>query len=106
MLVFLDKWPMRLETKGGTIQMVATHVFINSCWKPTEVYRSVGEDIKQLLRRIDQLWEFQIVAGVYVRVDRNPQRIAADLAVVPDLPMDVYCPEEQWYGPELSAQDV
>ncbi len=94
LLRFLDRWPLQLEVKGGTTQMVATHVFINSCFKPSECYRSLAEDIRQLQRRIDVLYEFEIVAGAFCRSDRNNMVALID-PFEEDVPM-----EQQWYGPE------
>ncbi len=71
LLVFLDKYEVRMGVKGNHTWMVADHVFINSCFKPEECYMSHAEDLNQLKRRIDRLFLFEIVAGIYVRTDRT-----------------------------------
>ncbi len=95
LLRFLDRWPMRVMNKGSSTQMVATHVFINSCFKPDECYRTLAEDLNQLKRRIDVLYEFEIVAGVYVRTDRSAAAALVELMDIDDIPI-----EQQWYGPD------
>lgn len=95
LLRFLDGYPLRVPYKGGFQQMRARHVFINSCFKPEECYRTLAEDLAQLKRRIDTIIEFEVVAGIYVRTDRSPQAPMelADIVGEVDVPM-----EQQWYG--------
>jgi len=55
LLRLLDRYDCRVQTKGGTIQFVATKIFITSPVHPREWYQSFqhAEDkIDQLLRRI------------------------------------------------------
>ncbi len=96
LLRFLDAYPLRVEVKGSHVQMRATHVFINSCFKPEECYRSLAEDLNQLKRRIDSLIEFEKVAGAYVRSDRTPGALLADIM---EVDMEEVPIEQQWYGP-------
>lgn len=53
LLRILDRHPYRVETKGGSRQLLATRVVITSPYPPENVYRE-REDIGQLLRRIDR----------------------------------------------------
>jgi len=53
MLRILDRHPYRVETKGGSRQLLATRIVVTSPFPPESVYRE-REDIGQLLRRIDR----------------------------------------------------
>ena len=54
LLNMLDRWPCRVERKGGMCQMVATNIVITSPLHPTEWYKNLSESdsVDQLLRRI------------------------------------------------------
>lgn len=56
LLRLCDRYPLRVETKGGTMSMLAKHIWITSNRLPHEWY---GEDIPNkdaLYRRIDELF--------------------------------------------------
>lgn len=53
-LQFIDRYPFRVETKGGSRQFLGRHIIITSCHHPEDLYET-REDIKQLLRRIDEI---------------------------------------------------
>lgn len=53
-LKFIDRYAFRVETKGGTRQILAKKIIITSCYHPEHLF-STREDIKQLLRRIDEI---------------------------------------------------
>lgn len=56
LLQLLDRYPVRLEVKGGTRQLHATKIAITAPFKPEAYYLTLGrEDKKQLLRRITQV---------------------------------------------------
>lgn len=57
LLRLLDRYAMRVETKGGTRQFLARKIIITSCYRPEDMF-STREDIKQLLRRIDKIYFF------------------------------------------------
>lgn len=57
LLRLLDRYSMRVECKGGSRQFVATHIFITSCYSPHELF-DTREDVKQLVRRIDEIKMF------------------------------------------------
>lgn len=57
LLRLLDRYPMRVETKGGTRQFLAKHIIITSAFSPQELYET-REDVQQLIRRIDEIKEF------------------------------------------------
>lgn len=56
LLQLLDKYPYRIENKGGSRQFLAKKIVITSCYAPHEVYNTI-EDKKQLFRRIDKIYE-------------------------------------------------
>lgn len=56
-LKFIDRYAFRVETKGGTRQILAKKIIITSCYHPEHLFHT-REDIKQLLRRIDEIRQF------------------------------------------------
>lgn len=54
LLKLLDRYEYRVETKGGSRQLLAKKIAITSPYPPNIVY-STREDVQQLLRRIDQV---------------------------------------------------
>lgn len=54
LLKLLDRYEYKIETKGGSRQFVAKRIAITSPYPPDEQYEN-REDVKQLLRRIDQI---------------------------------------------------
>lgn len=56
LLRILDRYPYTVEVKGGTRKLNSKRMYITSCFHPEEVYKT-GEDVKQLLRRIDKITE-------------------------------------------------
>jgi hypothetical protein len=56
-LKFIDRYAFRVETKGGTRQILAKKIIITSCHHPEDLF-DTREDIKQLLRRIDEIQQF------------------------------------------------
>lgn len=57
LLRFLDRYPLRIEVKGGSRQFLAKRIIITSCHHPSQLF-DTREDIQQLLRRIDHIEEF------------------------------------------------
>lgn len=55
LLRILDRYPYRIENKGGSRQLLATQIFITSPYHPKNIYNKSDEDVKQLLRRIDDI---------------------------------------------------
>lgn len=58
LLRILDRYPMRVEVKGGSRVLLATKIWITSCHAPQAAYPGCGERIEQLLRRITRTVEF------------------------------------------------
>lgn len=57
LLKLLDRYPQRVEVKGGSRQFLAKKIIITSCYSPYEMYET-REDIQQLIRRIDEIKQF------------------------------------------------
>lgn len=60
LLRLLDVLPLKVEIKGGHVTMVAEHIFITTLYSPEEFMHRYysGEPSQQLLRRIDDLREY------------------------------------------------
>ena len=54
LLKLIDRYPYKVECKGGSREFLAKHIIITSAYSPSETYET-REDIKQLLRRIDNI---------------------------------------------------
>nr|WAE42148.1 MAG: replication associated protein [Cressdnaviricota sp.] len=55
LLRIIDRYPLRVQVKGGSRELVSRRMYITSCYPPEEVYRNSNENINQLLRRIDEV---------------------------------------------------
>jgi len=64
LLRLLDWMPYRLEIKGGTRWLHSRRIIITTPRHPRATYSRIGEDINQLLRRIDVLRDFDTMAQV------------------------------------------
>lgn len=58
LLKLLDRYPFRVETKGGSRQFLARNIVITSPVHPKILLKEQHEDIEQLLRRIDEIKMF------------------------------------------------
>lgn len=59
LLKILDRYPYRVETKGGSRQLLARNIIITSAKSPRDLYLGkTDEDIGQLTRRIDEIRHF------------------------------------------------
>lgn len=54
LLRLLDKYPIRVAVKGGSVELTAKRMYITSCYHPEKVY-DTREDLYQLMRRIDHV---------------------------------------------------
>jgi len=55
LLRILDRYEYRVETKGGSRQLLAKVIVVTCPWSPAVLYESRGaEDVGQLVRRIDE----------------------------------------------------
>lgn len=59
LLRLLDRYPLRVNIKGGTVQWVPKRIFITCPLPPRAVY-DTREDIEQLMRRITEVKEFGV----------------------------------------------
>lgn len=58
LLKLLDRYPFRVEVKGGARQFDSGLIFITCPKPPSECYLEAGEELGQLLRRINVIKEF------------------------------------------------
>lgn len=59
LLSLLGEHAYTVETKGGTRQFLAKKIIITCPWKPQQLFGHIQEDIRQLLRRIDEIIEIR-----------------------------------------------
>lgn len=55
LLKFLDRYPFDLNIKGGSAPFTSMKIFITCHSHPEDLYAGTGEEIRQLLRRVDQI---------------------------------------------------
>lgn len=55
LLRILDRYPYRVENKGGSRQLLAKTIYVSSPFHPKDLYKDLSEDIQQLLRRIKEI---------------------------------------------------
>lgn len=71
LLKLLDRYEYKVETKGGSRQLLAKKIAITAPYHPSVIYQT-REDVQQLLRRIDEI----ILIGELVESDSDiPDRI-------------------------------
>lgn len=58
LLRILDRYPFAVEVKGGFRQFLGKRIIITSTMHPCEMFRSTGEDLRQITRRIEEIQEF------------------------------------------------
>lgn len=66
LLRVLDVYPIRVENKGGSVQMVAKRIWITTAFHPEDLY-DTREDLEQLMRRITRI---ECFGGIRTR--KNP----------------------------------
>jgi len=77
LLKILDRYPLRVEVKGGHRQLLARRIIITSPYHPTNVYRGSDENTMQLTRRIDEIT--LCCPGTEVETSREPPLTTAGL---------------------------
>lgn len=60
LLKLFDRYPYRVECKGGSRQFLAKTIIVTSCYSPQEMF-DTREDINQLLRRIAKIKSFYTI---------------------------------------------
>lgn len=58
-LKITDRYPYRVEVKGGFRQLLAKKIIVTSCKSPSGMWNVFGENIKQLERRITKVEHFE-----------------------------------------------
>jgi len=81
LLKLLDRYPMRVEFKGGYRQMLAKKFIFTTIVHPEQVYQLSDEPLKQLIRRIDKI--------MFIREEIEGERF---IEITP-LPMAQSCDE-------------
>lgn len=64
MLRLLDRYPYKVEVKGGYVQFNSKLIFITSNKKPDEWYNQ--PDISHLTRRIENIWEKPTISNDFI----------------------------------------
>lgn len=61
LLRILDRYPLKLPVKGGFVDWVPKRIIVTSTHSPYKCYKSedIQENIDQLIRRIDEIVEFE-----------------------------------------------
>lgn len=54
-LTLLDKYPFRIEVKGGYRQFLGKKIWITSNEHPSRIFKGCGENLDQLIRRVDHI---------------------------------------------------
>lgn len=60
LLRLLDRYPLRVQVKGGHTQWKPLRIYITSSKPPEQMYQKTGENIQQLIRRIDKVEVFAV----------------------------------------------
>ncbi|WAQ80636.1 MAG: replication-associated protein [Fish-associated circovirus] len=71
LLRVLDRYPLRVEVKGGYRQLLAKKIFITSIVHPEHIYTLEAEPIRQLIRRLDKIILFQIKVPFVLVTDKD-----------------------------------
>jgi len=58
LLKLFDRYPYRVQFKGGSRQFLAKTIIVTTCYSPEEMFNN-REDIQQLLRRINTIKQFK-----------------------------------------------
>ena len=61
LLRILDRYPYRVETKGGSRSLLAKRIFITCPMHPLQVYNVPTENKLQLIRRINEITKLDLV---------------------------------------------
>jgi len=53
------RYQYKVEVKGGSLQLLATKIWVTCPWHPNDFWKDTNEDPKQLIRRIHELKHFR-----------------------------------------------
>lgn len=76
MLTVLDRYPKRVETKGGMRQLLARKIIVTSAFPPETVYHASEEDANQLVRRVTTVCNVTKSRGVILEPPCDDQLAA------------------------------
>ena len=89
LLKLFDRYPMRVEVKGGSVQFVAKRIYVTCPKSPREAWsQRTEEDLGQLLRRVESVRDFNFFPynpDDPDMINEVPQ--AADIIVAPPAAM-------------------
>nr|ATP66720.1 Rep [Rodent circovirus] len=75
LLRLLDRYPLRVETKGGTVNFVAKRIFITSNKFPHEWYSEEITNKDAMYRRLSVVWSFNVDKFVVAPPEVFPHKI-------------------------------
>lgn len=91
LLRLLDRYPIKVEFKGGFVDWIPTIIIITSSMSPTFMFQSkLKDDVAQLLRRIDNIYEF---------TDSTPETFLLDKLGIASLPQVQNTTRDDTTGP-------
>lgn len=68
LLKIFDHYPYRIEVKGSSRELLAKRIFVTSPLDPGRIWEGrTGEDLAQLMRRIENVWFFDPSGFIEVR---------------------------------------
>lgn len=83
LLRLLDRYPVQLQIKGGTMQFLATTIYISSPRSPKDMWSHRSEeDLQQLFRRIDTVTKWTGIDEFAIVPNDQSDVIDGDVAVV------------------------
>lgn len=84
LLKLFDRYPMRVEIKGGTVQMLAKRIIVTAPFEPEVMWAfRANEDIKQLTRRVDRVLTFGENSGTEVLLGNTVPGVQVPMEVTP-----------------------
>lgn len=90
-LTLIDRYPQKVEIKGGYRQMRSKYMFITSCFSPWDLWRT-NENIDQLIRRLDNIIELKCCGNDIFTHERH--KYDAPLPDAVPIPQDEETTEE------------
>lgn len=104
LLRLFDRYPMRVEYKGGTAQFAARNIVVTTPRSPRETWEGrTEEDLQQLLRRIDEIHYFPALFASSGAVERTEQPVADAPGFNPG--PQRYSSEDAWNDRPLEWRD-
>jgi len=99
LLTILDRYPVRVECKGGSRELLARHIIITTPLSPEKTWEGrTNEDMMQLLRRIDEIVIFKKKKDTKVKLPKVVKYVPSDSESD-----DEDVPNETKFGADASA---